>query len=182
MSSPVETPSGRARVPGISNPELVEGLDANGGGEVKPKNQRLILALIAVVALIAAALIAGPALRENASYFYTPTTLNQANLAVGKAARLGGMVKPGSMKLDADGITVRFVLQDRDSEQAVSYRGTTPSLFVEGSGAVADGRLTASGIFKADNILAKHDENYVPRELADIDMKTAEHTKDSLTK
>jgi cytochrome c-type biogenesis protein CcmE len=175
VSSAVETPIRPARLIGISTM-----LDANGGGEMKPKHQRLVLACAAIVALIGAALIAGPALRENASYFYTPTTLSAANIPIGKAARLGGMVKPGSIKLADDGVTVRFILQDRDHQQAVRYRGTTPSLFVEGSGAVADGRLADDGVFVADNILAKHDENYVPRELADIDMKTAEHSKDSL--
>jgi cytochrome c-type biogenesis protein CcmE len=178
VSSAVETPIGHIRLLGVSS-----SLDTAGRWfVVKPKNQRLTLAAVAVASLIGAVLIAGPALRENASYFYTPTTLAEANLPVGKAARLGGMVKSGSIKRDADGATIRFVLQDGKGEQAVSYRGTTPSLFVEGSGAVADGRLASDGTFVADEILAKHDENYVPKELADIDMNAAEHTKDTLAK
>ena len=148
---------------------------------MKPKHQRLVLALIALVALIGAGLIAASALRQEASYFYTPTTLAKAQVQ-GKAIRLGGMVKPGSITRGADGLTVRFVVQDRDAELPVSYRGITPDLFVEGSGVVADGKLASNGVFVAESLLAKHDENYVPRELADIDMKTAEHTKDSLTK
>lgn len=147
---------------------------------MKPKNQRLILVLIALVALIGAALLAASALREEASYFYTPTTLAKAKIAPGKAIRLGGMVQRGSIKREADGLTVRFVVQDRDAMQPVTYKGITPDLFVEGSGVVADGRMDRSGVFVAESLLAKHDENYVPRELKDIDMSTAEHSKDTL--
>lgn len=148
---------------------------------MKPKHQRLVLALVALVALIGAGLLAASALREEASYFYTPTTLAKAQVEPGKAIRLGGMVQHGSIKRDADGVTVRFVVQDRDAAQQVVYKGITPDLFVEGSGVVADGRIDRGGLFVADSLLAKHDENYVPRELKDIDMSTAEHSKDTLT-
>lgn len=149
---------------------------------MKPKHQRLLLAVIAVCALIGAGLIAAAALREEASYFYTPTTLASANVAPGKAIRLGGMVQKGSIVRAADGVSITFTVQDKDKSQKVAYRGITPDLFVEGSGVVADGRLGADGIFIADSLLAKHDENYVPKELADIDMNSAEHTKDTLSK
>ena len=149
---------------------------------MKPKHQRLLLAVIAVFALIGAGLIAAAALREEASYFYTPTTLASANVAPGKAIRLGGMVQKGSIVRAADGVSITFTVQDKDKTQKVAYRGITPDLFVEGSGVVADGRLGADGIFIADSLLAKHDENYVPKELADIDMISAEHTKDTLSK
>jgi cytochrome c-type biogenesis protein CcmE len=149
---------------------------------VKPKHQRLVLVMVAFVALIGAGLLAASALREEASYFYTPATLAQANVETGKAIRLGGMVQNGSIKRAADGVTVTFVVQDRDATQNVTYRGITPDLFVEGSGVVADGRLGKNGVFIAESLLAKHDENYVPRELKDIDMSAAEHTKDSLAK
>lgn len=147
---------------------------------MKPKHQRLILAVLALAALIGAGLLAASALREEASYFYTPATLAKADVESGKAIRLGGMVQKGSVKRDADGITVHFIVQDRDATQAVVYKGITPDLFVEGSGVVADGRMDAKGVFVADSLLAKHDENYVPRELKDIDMSTAEHSKDTL--
>ena len=149
---------------------------------MKPKHQRLLLAMIAVFALIGAGLIAAAALREEASYFYTPTTLASANVAPGKAIRLGGMVQKGSIVRAADGVSITFTVQDKDKTQKVAYRGITPDLFVEGSGVVADGRLGPDGIFVADSLLAKHDENYVPKELADIDMNSAEHTKDTLSK
>jgi cytochrome c-type biogenesis protein CcmE len=149
---------------------------------VKQKHQRLVLAIVALVALTGAGLLAASALREEASYFYTPTTLAKAKVEQGTAIRLGGMVQKGSIARDGDGVTVRFVVQDRDAIQKVVYKGITPDLFVEGSGVVADGRLTKDGLFVADSLLAKHDENYVPRELKDIDMKAAEHTKDSIAK
>ena len=149
---------------------------------MKPKHQRLLLAVIAVCALIGAGLIAAAALREEASYFYTPTTLASANVAPGKAIRLGGMVQKGSIVRGADGVSITFTVQDKDKTQKVTYRGITPDLFVEGSGVVADGRLGPDGIFIADSLLAKHYENYVPKELADIDMTSAEHTKDTLSK
>lgn len=147
---------------------------------MKPKHQRLVLALVAVAALIGAALLAASALRDEASYFYTPATLAKAHVAPDKAVRLGGMVKRGSVQRAADGTTVRFVVQDRDAEQAVVYRGITPDLFREGSGVVADGHLLADGTFRADTMLAKHDEKYVPRELKDIDMNSAAHTGDTV--
>ena len=149
---------------------------------MKPKHQRLLLAAIAVAALVGAGLIAAAALREEASYFYTPTTLASANVAPGKAIRLGGMVQKGSIVRAADGVSITFTVQDKDKSQKVSYRGITPDLFVEGSGVVADGRLGPDRVFVADSLLAKHDENYVPKELADIDMSAAEHTKDTLSK
>ena len=147
---------------------------------MKPKHQRLALAVLALVALIAAGLIAAAALKEEASYFYTPTTLAKSKVEAGQAIRLGGMVKPASIKRAADGVSVNFVVQDQYGEQPVFYRGITPDLFVEGSGVVADGRMRGDGTFVADGLLAKHDENYVPRELADIDMTAAQNTKDSI--
>jgi cytochrome c-type biogenesis protein CcmE len=149
---------------------------------MKPKHQRLVLAIIAFVALIGAGFIAAAALREEASYFYTPTTLAKAQVEPGQAIRLGGMVQPGSIERAADGVSISFTVQDRDATQKVAYRGITPDLFVEGSGVVADGRMRPDGVFVADGLLAKHDENYVPKELADIDMTAAEHTKDTIAK
>jgi cytochrome c-type biogenesis protein CcmE len=147
---------------------------------MKPKHQRLTLALVALIALVGAGLLAASALREEASYFYTPMTLAKAKVEPGQAIRLGGMVQRGSVQRGADGVTVHFTVQDRDATQKVMYRGITPDLFVEGSGVVADGRLAKDGTFIADSLLAKHDENYVPRELKDIDMSAAQHSQDSL--
>lgn len=136
---------------------------------VKAKHQRLVLVLIALAALIGAALLAAWALRNQASYFYVPSQMAADPPAPDRAVRLGGMVERGSLKTLPDGVTVTFTLQDGEARVPVRYAGIKPDLFVEGSGAVAEGRLSPDGTFVADNILAKHDENYVPRELQDMD-------------
>lgn len=131
----------------------------------KPKHQRLVLVLVAVVALIGAALLAAWALRSQASYFYVPSEMAESPPEPGQAVRLGGMVETGSLKTEADGVTIRFVVGDGEARIPVRYSGIVPDLFVEGSGVVAEGRLGPDGTFVADNLLAKHDENYIPREL-----------------
>jgi len=135
---------------------------------VKAKHQRLVLLLVALVVLIGAALLAAWALRNQASYFYVPSDIVARPPEPGRAVRLGGMVEKGSLKTGADGVTVNFVVQDGKARVPVTFRGIVPSLFVEGSGVVAEGRLGADGTFVADNLLAKHDENYVPREMQDM--------------
>lgn len=137
---------------------------------MKAKHQRLTLAILALVALVGAGVLAAFALQDRANYFYTPADIVAKQPPAGQAIRLGGMVEEGSIKHEADGVTVNFIVQDGSARQAVIYTGITPDLFVEGSGVVADGKLTADGMFIADSLLAKHDENYVPRELEGIDM------------
>ena len=131
----------------------------------KPKHQRLALVVFALVALIAAAVIATWALRNQASYFYVPSQVVKDPPAPGRAVRLGGMVEANSIVTQPDGVTIEFVVGDGDARVPVRYSGIVPDLFVEGSGVVAEGRLQANGTFNADTLLAKHDENYVPREL-----------------
>lgn len=135
---------------------------------LKPKHQRLVLLGVALVALIAAALLAAWALRSQASYFYVPSEIVADPPAPGEAVRLGGMVEAGSLETLADGVTMTFIVGDGDARVPVRFAGIAPDLFQEGSGVVADGRMQADGTFIADNLLAKHDENYVPRELADM--------------
>ena len=135
-------------------------------GGLKPKHQRLTLVLIALAALIAAGLLAAWALRNQASYFYLPEQMRADPPAVGQAVRLGGMVERGSLQTLADGVTVAFTVTGKgEARVPVRYAGILPDLFEEGSGVVAEGRLTADGSFRAETLLAKHDENYVPREL-----------------
>jgi cytochrome c-type biogenesis protein CcmE len=138
---------------------------------MKPKNQRLVLVLAAVVALFAAALLAMWGLRSRASYFYTPADIAAGKARDGEAMRLGGMVERGSIKHLPDGVTIRFVVTDGKAQTPVIFRGIPPDLFREGSGAVAEGRLQ-NGTFVADTILAKHDERYMPPELGNL---SAEH-------
>jgi cytochrome c-type biogenesis protein CcmE len=132
---------------------------------LRPKHQRLALVVGAVVVLIAAALIATWALRSQASYFYVPSEIVKDHPAPGRAVRLGGMVEQGSIVTQPDGVTIHFVVGDGTARVPVRYSGIVPDLFVEGSGVVAEGRMQANGTFIADTLLAKHDENYVPREL-----------------
>jgi cytochrome c-type biogenesis protein CcmE len=141
---------------------------------VKAKHQRMVLVIIALVALVGAALLAAWALRNQASYFYVPNDIAADPPEPDRAVRLGGMVEMGSLKTDADGVTVRFVVGDGKARVPVMFKGIVPSLFVEGSGVVAEGKLGRDGTFVADNLLAKHDEKYVPREMKDM---TAEQAK-----
>ena len=136
--------------------------------QLKAKHQRLVLVVVALVALIAAALLAAWALRNQASYFYVPSDMAAKPPAEGQAVRLGGMVEKGSLKHEPDGLTIDFVVEDGKSRVPVTYTGIVPDLFVEGSGVVAEGSLQPGGKFVATNLLAKHDENYVPRELKDM--------------
>jgi cytochrome c-type biogenesis protein CcmE len=134
----------------------------------KPKHQRLVLVAVALVALIGAALLAAWALRNQASYFYVPSDLVASPPVPGQAVRLGGMVEKGSLKTRPDGVTIDFVVEDGKVRVPVTFEGIVPDLFVEGSGVVAEGSMQPGGTFRADNLLAKHDENYVPRELEEM--------------
>jgi len=135
---------------------------------IKAKHQRLVLLVIALVVLIGAGLLAAWALRNQASYFYVPAEITANPPAPDRAVRLGGMVEQGSIRTMPDGVTIAFVVEDGKARVPVTFKGIVPSLFVEGSGVVAEGKLGANGTFVADNLLAKHDENYVPREMKDM--------------
>ena len=135
---------------------------------VKSKHQRLILIMIALAALIGAGLLAAWALRNQASYFYVPSEIISKPPIPGKAVRLGGMVETGSLKTEADHVTIRFTVADGKARVPVRFRGITPDLFQEGSGVVAEGAMARDGTFTAERLLAKHDENYVPREMKNM--------------
>jgi cytochrome c-type biogenesis protein CcmE len=132
---------------------------------VRPKHQRLVLIVLAVAALLGAVLLAMWGLQDRAAYFVTPSDIAAGRTTPDKAMRLGGMVEKGSLKRDPDGLTIRFTVSDTNAETPVVYRGITPDLFREGSGVVAEGRLDPNGLFVADNILAKHDERYMPPQI-----------------
>ncbi|MDQ3078674.1 MAG: cytochrome c maturation protein CcmE [Pseudomonadota bacterium] len=131
----------------------------------RPKHQRLLLVALALVALLGAALLAMWGLSERAAYFVTPSDVAAGKASGGKAIRLGGMVEQGSLIRDPDGVTIRFTVSDLNAKTQVLYRGITPDLFREGSGVVAEGRMQGA-MFVADNILAKHDERYMPPQMA----------------
>ena len=145
-------------------------------GAVKAKHQRLVLVLIALAALIGAGLLAAWSLRNQASFFYLPAEMAAKPPEPDRAVRLGGMVEGGSLKTDPDGVTIRFVVGDGKARIPVLFKGIVPDLFKEGSGVVAEGKRAADGTFIADNLLAKHDEKYVPREMKDMTEAQARQT------
>ena len=138
----------------------------------RPKHQRLVLVVLALLAVLGAVLLAMWGLKDRAAYFYTPADVVAGKAVAGKAVRLGGMVERGSVKRDRDGVTTRFMVEDGEARVLVSYRGILPDLFREDSGVVAEGKLAPDQTFVADNILAKHDERYMPPELGN---QAAEH-------
>ena len=133
---------------------------------MKAKHQRLVLALLALVAVGGASGLALSALKDQASFFYAPGDVAGGPPPVGKHVRLGGMVQNGSLVREADGVSVRFVVGDGKATVPVRFTGVTPDLFREGSGVVAEGQFQPDGSFVADNLLAKHDERYMPPQMA----------------
>ena len=131
---------------------------------MKSRHQRLalILAGIAILGLVVALVL--NAFRSNLVFFFSPTQVAAGEAPQGKAFRIGGVVREGSLRREADGVTLRFVITDTEKEIAVAYKGILPDLFREGKGAVAQGRLGTDGVFVAGEVLAKHDENYMPPE------------------
>jgi len=140
---------------------------------IKPKHQRLVLLVIALVALVGAGLLAAWALRNQANYFYLPAEIVEQAPPAGEAIRLGGMVEAGSIQQQADGVTVHFIVGDGAARVPVSFTGIVPALFQENSGVVAEGSMDGQGTFVASNLLAKHDENYMPRELEGMSREQA---------
>jgi cytochrome c-type biogenesis protein CcmE len=133
---------------------------------MKAKHQRLVLALLALAAIGGAALLALSGLREDAAFFYAPEDVVGKPVPVGKAVRLGGMVEKNSIRRLRDGVTINFVVGDGKARVPVTFTGVTPDLFREGSGVVAEGKFEPNGSFTASNILAKHDERYMPPQAA----------------
>ena len=143
-------------------------MSAQASSGLKAKHQRLVLVVVALAALIGAALLAIWGLRSQASYFYIPSEIVTAKPDPDRGVRLGGMVEKGSLRTEPDGVTIGFVVGDGKARVPVRFRGIVPSLFQEGSGVVAEGKLGKDGTFVADNLLAKHDERYVPREMKNM--------------
>lgn len=131
------------------------------------RNRRLGLIGAGAVLLAAAAFLVFSALERNISYFYTPSDVLAANLGPEQRIRLGGLVEEGSLRTE-DGMEITFTVTDGAASVDVTYAGIRPDLFREGQGVIAQGRFTGNGDFAADTILAKHDENYVPKELKGI--------------
>jgi cytochrome c-type biogenesis protein CcmE len=131
---------------------------------VKPRHKRIAAIAIGVVALGVVTGLVLSAFQENLVFFFTPTEVVANKAPQGRSFRIGGMVEKGSVRRQADGVTVQFTVTDTAKTLRVVYKGALPDLFREGKGVVAQGRLGADGVFSASEVLAKHDENYMPPE------------------
>jgi cytochrome c-type biogenesis protein CcmE len=144
----------------------------------KQRRLSLISAALGVLALAVALVLV--ALKDSIVFFNSPTDVVEKHVAPGTRIRVGGLVKEGSVSR-GDGLAVRFDVTDGKSTVRVAYQGLLPDLFREGQGIVAEGALDPAGIFKADSVLAKHDETYMPKEVADA-LKKQGHWKDDKEK
>ena len=133
---------------------------------MKPRQKRLAMIAGGLVALGVAAAFVLAAFRENLVFFFTPTQVEAKEVPQGRAFRIGGLVVPGTLKRQTDGLTVQFVVTDTAKNVPVVYRGILPDLFREGKGVVTQGKLGGDGVFYASEVLAKHDENYMPPDAA----------------
>jgi cytochrome c-type biogenesis protein CcmE len=144
------------------------------------KQRRLVLIATALGVVALAVGLMLTALKDSIVFFNSPTDVVEKHIAPGTRIRLGGLVKPGSL-VRGENLAVRFELTDGNRAVTVAYQGILPDLFREGQGVVTEGALDASGVFRADSVLAKHDETYMPKEVADA-LKKQGHWKDDYTK
>jgi cytochrome c-type biogenesis protein CcmE len=133
---------------------------------LKTRHKRALLIGTGLVILAAAVTLVLTAFQQNLVFFFTPSQVAANEAPVGKSFRIGGMVEEGSLKRAGDGLTVQFSVTDTAKSIQVKYTGILPDLFKEGKGVVAQGRLGPDGVFQATEVLAKHDENYMPPEAA----------------
>jgi len=139
---------------------------------VTPRKKRMVLVGMVLLGVGTATALAVSAFRQNMLYFFSPTQVAAGEAPVGRTFRLGGLVETGTLKREGDGLTVRFVVTDMANRIPVTFSGILPDLFREGQGIVALGKIGTDGGFSADEVLAKHDENYMPPEVAAA-LKTA---------
>jgi cytochrome c-type biogenesis protein CcmE len=142
---------------------------------VKPRSKRIAMVAGGLTALAVVAGLVLSAFQENLVFFFTPSQVAAKEAPLGKTFRIGGMVETGSVKRQPDGVTVHFVVTDTAKSVPVVYRGALPDLFREGKGVVTQGRVGPDGVFQASEVLAKHDENYMPPEAAEA-VKRAQET------
>jgi cytochrome c-type biogenesis protein CcmE len=134
---------------------------------VKPKRRRFYFVVVGMVLLGAAAGLALYAMNDTLVFFYSPSEVLAKQIPPGRTLRIGGLVETGSVARDADGATVHFRVTDTAKTVAVVYKGILPDLFREGQGVVAEGTMSPDGVFVAAEVLAKHDEKYMPKEVVD---------------
>ena len=133
---------------------------------MKPRHKKLAIIIGGVAGLSIVAALVLNAFQSNLVFFFSPSQIVSGEAPQGRSFRLGGMVEEGSVKRDTDGLAVQFKVTDTAQSIPVTYKGILPDLFKEGKGVVTEGKLGADGIFRADQVLAKHDENYMPPEAA----------------
>jgi cytochrome c-type biogenesis protein CcmE len=133
---------------------------------MKPRRKRLLWVLVGVALVGLAVTLVLRALDANVMFFYSPSQIHAGEAPQGAAFRIGGLVEVGSLQRSADGLQVQFMVTDEVQRVPVRYQGLLPDLFREGKGVVASGKLQANGVFEASEVLAKHDENYMPPEAA----------------
>ena len=132
-----------------------------------PKRRRLYFVLGGMAILSVAAALVLNAFEENLVFFYSPSQFTATDIPPDRRFRLGGLVEEGSVAREPDGLTVRFRITDLAESVPVTYRGMLPDLFREGQGVIAEGRMGSDGVFAASQVLAKHDERYMPPEVAE---------------
>ena len=145
---------------------------------MKRRHKRIGIILAGVAGLSLAAFLALSAFQNNLVFFFSPTQVAAKEAPVNRTFRIGGLVEEGTLKRESDGLTVRFTVTDTASSIPVVYKGILPDLFKEGRGCVAQGRLGDDGVFQAEEVLAKHDENYMPPEAGEA-IDKAKHAKEA---
>jgi cytochrome c-type biogenesis protein CcmE len=146
---------------------------------MKTRNKKLLAIALSVVGLAIAVVLILNAFQSNLVFFFSPSEVAEGKAPKDRAFRIGGLVEDGSLRREADGVTVHFVVTDTAHAIPVVYTGSLPDLFKEGKGVVAEGKLAEGGRFSATQVLAKHDENYMPPEAAHA-LEQAEKARQTL--
>ncbi|HET9711984.1 MAG TPA: cytochrome c maturation protein CcmE [Pyrinomonadaceae bacterium] len=145
---------------------------------MKRRHKRVAFIVAGLAGLAVAAYLVASAFRNNLVFFFSPTQVAAKEAPVGRTFRIGGLVQEGTLQRQNDGLTVRFTVTDTAANIPVVYKGILPDLFKEGRGCVAQGKLGSDGVFHADQVLAKHDENYMPPQAGDA-IDKAKHAKEA---
>ncbi|HEU4510796.1 MAG TPA: cytochrome c maturation protein CcmE [Pyrinomonadaceae bacterium] len=145
---------------------------------MKRRHKRITFIAVGLAGLALATYLVTNAFRDNLVFFFSPTQVAAKEAPVNRTFRIGGLVEEGTIKRDTDGLTVRFTVTDTAHSIPVVYKGILPDLFKEGRGCVAQGRIGPDGVFQADEVLAKHDENYMPPEAGEA-IDKAKHAKEA---
>ena len=145
---------------------------------MKRRHKRIAIILAGLAGLGLATYLVASAFRQNLVFFFSPTQVAAREAPVDRTFRIGGLVENGTLKRDPDGLTVRFTVTDTAASIPVVYKGILPDLFKEGRGCVAQGKISSDGVFQAEQVLAKHDENYMPPE-AGAAIDAAKHEREA---